>query len=808
MQTLTAPKTMLICPKCQKVYSDGAQRFCLSDGARLTPQAAKQDSAPTAGVFSGVLNKKVFFEDKTEIKPLPPPPPQVFKQPLELKAETKKQIIEKPKPETASDFSKIIKPNETSTGQIPPSERKNNPVGRIALAADNPNILLGQTLQGRYFVKSRISQTARDIKYLAIDKSNADRKVVVKIFTGKLDGSDFSAKIFANERFALSRINHPNIANVFDSGALPEGNPFVISEFVKGLSLKEILANEKSFTVLRTARLIRQAADALDAAHRSGVTHRNINPENLILNTGETGTENIKVSDFNIFSAVSRGDFSFLPPEQIGGNFSGFTSDVYSLAAVAYKMLTGALPFPASTSRDLFNLQKNNLQNLPSAFGEHIPTATDEVLRKALAYNFKERFQNIRDFGEAFYKSLASEKAFAEETKTSLIEIESADEDFSVSLDSVLDEPETEIQKPNKPATLVSNENLKQIPTPVLLADEIEEISADENDDSVELELESEKPARIINIHEVELDNMKTVSTQKVETEIPWERRSIEPPSSGGRSLTTYSIIGVIGLFVLTGLIFYYFVNRPGEQKIETVNAENQTTENQTAQNSANQPLVENKNDINEIPPFARTIEQPEGTVYFANTKENLSRELLKNFRGFQLYYPNDWKINKFDKNRNKVDNKFIDISKNNSEGIPIEQFMVSYYDSAGTFELDKENFPAIVEKASEEIKKSPLPNFQMVGSGLVNLNKTDGYDGWKAYEMKFQGEGTALSGDKIKLFGRRFYIPAARPGVKKGLVVTLLATSFSKENASPNDLGTKGDLKTILSTFEPDQNF
>ena len=181
---------------------------------------------------------------------------------------------------------------------------------------------------------------------------------------------------------------------------------------------------------------------------------------------------------------------------------------------------------------------------------------------------------------------------------------------------------------------------------------------------------------------------------------------------------------------------------------------------------------------------------------------------MLKNFRGFQLYYPNDWKINKFDKNRNKVDNKFIDISKNNADGIPIEQFMVSYYDSDGTFESDKANFPAIVEKASEEIKKSPLPNFQMVGSGLVNLNKADGYEGWKAYEMKFQGEGTALSGDKIKLFGRRFYIPAARPGVKKGLVVTLLATSFSKENASADDLGTKGDLKTILSTFEPDQNF
>ena len=138
----------------------------------------------------------------------------------------------------------------------------------------------------------------------------------------------------------------------------------------------------------------------------------------------------------------------------------------------------------------------------------------------------------------------------------------------------------------------------------------------------------------------------------------------------------------------------------------------------------------------------------------------------------------------------------------NDADGIPIEQFMVSYYESLGTYDLDKNNFPEIVKKASEDIKNSPLPNFQLVGEGQVMVN------GWKAHEMKFQGEGTAMNGDKIKLWGRRFYIPAARSGVKKGLVVTLLATSLSKDNQSANDLGEKGDLQTILSTFEPDQNF
>ena len=121
---------MLICPKCQKIYEDGAQRFCINDGVRLNPQTVKQNTAQTTGVFSGVLNKKGLFEDKTEIKNLSP---KLFKEPFETKTEIKKQEPEKTETETPKTFTKLIKPDEVLNNQTPLGDRSVKPFGRVAL---------------------------------------------------------------------------------------------------------------------------------------------------------------------------------------------------------------------------------------------------------------------------------------------------------------------------------------------------------------------------------------------------------------------------------------------------------------------------------------------------------------------------------------------------------------------------------------------------------------------------------------------------------------------------------------------------
>ena len=653
MQTLTTLNTMLFCPKCQQTYEDGTQRFCVNDGVRLHPQKNSQNSAQPTGVFSGVINKNGFTEEKANQKPFPAKPVII---PVVKRPEIKNKPQEISKPETPGIFSKLIKPDEIPSGQAALGDRRINPVGRVALSAENPNILLGQTIKGRYFIKSRVSQTAHSIKYSGTDKLNADKKVIIRIYTGKLDGSDFSARIFADERVALSHINHPNIAKVFDSGELQEGNPFIISDHVKGISLKEIFAGANRFSILQIARIIRQAANALSEAHQNGVLHRNLNPENLILSVNEVGAEQIKISDFNIFSDKTRGEFSYLAPEQITGKPANFSADIYSLAVIAFQMLTGKMPFHGLTSKELIKNQQTGLQNVSFISKMYVPKATDNVLQKALSFDPAERFQSVRDFGDAFYNAITSENENRIEPDTIPLaarktEIET--DDFAVSLDSVLDETAVENKKETIAPVTFAAPDVQFFET----EDEKDEQIIVADDEEVELEIE--KPFEPIKFQKPETIKKVVLPLKEDKSEIPWERRSIEPVAEGGKNWTMFSILGIGLLFILTALIFYYFVNRPVEPDF----ANTETLENNTAENTQALTNSDVQPDNNEIPPPPRKIAQPENTVFFENTRENLSKELLKYYRGFYLYYPEDWKKNKFDKNRTKIDDKFIDIS-------------------------------------------------------------------------------------------------------------------------------------------------
>jgi hypothetical protein len=204
-----------------------------------------------------------------------------------------------------------------------------------------------------------------------------------------------------------------------------------------------------------------------------------------------------------------------------------------------------------------------------------------------------------------------------------------------------------------------------------------------------------------------------------------------------------------------------------------------------------------------EAPPPPRSIRQPENSIYFQNRQRKTSRRRLKNFLGFSLYYPKDWKLNKFEEEKDsKSRSKFLDIAKDAPSGTPIEQFLVSYYNSKGTFKADAEIFQSLVNETNTTLKKI-VPNYEMVSSGEITIN-----NGWRAYEVKFKGTGKTANGEKITLWGRRMFMPTAIRGMKNGYVITLVATSLSNEVKGIDDVGVKGDLSSILETFEPNQSF
>jgi len=302
-------------------------------------------------------------------------------------------------------------------------------------------------------------------------------------------------------------------------------------------------------------------------------------------------------------------------------------------------------------------------------------------------------------------------------------------------------------------------------------------------------------------------ENENLIKSVKATKELAWEKRSPELPKDGSNNRSTLSLFGVAILLAALLGVWYYFINRPDENQFvqsppAPVNQNAETIENPTLENTI-QNALPTPEEIEPIP-LPRTISQPPDTDYFQNSKEKLKGDAMRNFLGFSLYYPNDWKLNAIvpEEKNSKNRSKFLDVSKNSSSGTPVEQFLVSYYNSKGTFKADADVFPSLVKETNSTLQKI-VPNYTMISEGEKTVN-----NGWRAYEVKFSGSGVTSNGEKITLWGKRLYIPTAMRGMKNGYVITMLATSLSTDVKTVDDVGVKGELSNILATFEPNQNF
>ena len=217
---------------------------------KLSPQPrfSKPESSNKPPVFHTSFSSKVFKEEHPAEKRTP-------REATQVKTSVKPNV-------------RLVKPNEIASGTAEVGDRKINPTGRLALTSNEPKILLGQTIKGRYYVIEQTKQDETGITYLAEDRLNGNKPVVVRVLLGERS-DDFLKKVFAEERVSLSHINHPNVVSVLDSGELLEGLPFVVTEDVDGFSVKEKLTKLEHFNPLRTSRIIRQASYALNEVHQN-----------------------------------------------------------------------------------------------------------------------------------------------------------------------------------------------------------------------------------------------------------------------------------------------------------------------------------------------------------------------------------------------------------------------------------------------------------------------------------------------------------------------------------------------------------
>ena len=427
---------MLYCPKCNQTYEEGVQRFCTNDEVRLL-SAISSDGQPK-NVFTKILNRlpadkerSKTFTDLPKLVNSEENPSKVFETQMSAADEiqaTRADAISESQARVAGDLifepeaqisdpqisskttGKLIKHYEVSVSQASLGDRAVNPSGREPLSWENPEILIGQTIKGRYKVVGKLGEDETGIVYLAEDKIKNAKKVVARILMEE-EADDSPSRILAEERVSLAHVNHPNVAHLFDSGELLEGIPFIVTEYVAGESLKEKIAARAQSDVQQTARIVQQTAGALGEAHRSGVLHRNLKPKNIILGVNDSGTEQVKVTDFGVFDGFeeqSVENLAYLSPEQLDGKPPTSASDIYSLAVIAFQLLTGRSPFDYSTRKELLKAQKEGLSLPPTDLRLDAPPAVNEVLIKALAFDPARRYPKARDFGDAFYNALTT----------------------------------------------------------------------------------------------------------------------------------------------------------------------------------------------------------------------------------------------------------------------------------------------------------------------------------------------------------------------------------------------------------------
>jgi serine/threonine-protein kinase len=281
---------------------------------------------------------------------------------------------------------------------------------RSAAPASN---LVGQVIADRYHVVKKLGEGGMGQVYLA-EHVKMGRRSAIKVMNPSMVHDPDAVARFNREASNASRITHPNVCAIYDFGETPDGLIYLAMEFIEGEPLTDLLEREGALPVPRATAIFLQTAEALQAAHDLGIVHRDLKPDNIMLARRKDGVDVVKVVDFGIAKAVGGdeagqkvtktglvvGTPEFMSPEQLSGDKLDGRSDLYSLALVFYRMLSGKLPFEATTVQETMI---KRLTDEPRPLAEArpdlaFPSALQPVLDTALARTPTDRYQTVAKF--------------------------------------------------------------------------------------------------------------------------------------------------------------------------------------------------------------------------------------------------------------------------------------------------------------------------------------------------------------------------------------------------------------------------
>lgn len=261
---------------------------------------------------------------------------------------------------------------------------------------------MSQLLGNRYLLKKRIGQGGMADVYLAKD-TVLDRDVAIKILRGDLSSDPVALLRFQREANAASGLNHPNIVEVYDVGE-DAGRHYIVMELMSGTTLKELIARRGSLDKYEAVSIMEQLTLALSKAHRNQVIHRDIKPQNILVQSDGT----VKITDFGIALAEDAlqltksdsvvGSVHYLAPECSRGEGATVQSDIYALGVVLYELLVGDVPFRGDAPVEI--AMKHMRDPFPSIldFNPSLPTSLANIIAKATHKNRIYRYSSAEEF--------------------------------------------------------------------------------------------------------------------------------------------------------------------------------------------------------------------------------------------------------------------------------------------------------------------------------------------------------------------------------------------------------------------------
>jgi serine/threonine-protein kinase len=232
---------------------------------------------------------------------------------------------------------------------------------RLSSQADEePDYWLGRLIDGRYRVIARVGQGGMGLVY-KVEHQRMGKIAAMKVLHRELAADKEVVKRFRREAEAVSKLTHPNTVQTFDFGT-SDGALYLVMEYVRGEDLGALLRRDGAMPFLRAAPLFAQICGALSEAHELGIVHRDLKPENILVTRTKDGADHVKVLDFGLAKLSEREEAAdvtgrgsivgtpyYMSPEQIRGEALDHRSDIYSLGAMMYRVITGEPPFQAQT---------------------------------------------------------------------------------------------------------------------------------------------------------------------------------------------------------------------------------------------------------------------------------------------------------------------------------------------------------------------------------------------------------------------------------------------------------------------------